>query len=220
MRLRARKLAIFHVIVALTSPVGARASTCSQAAQSAELQHGLPAGLLAAIGNVESGGWRWSVNGNDGAPGHKFASAEEALRYTDDLLSSGNRTIDVGCFQVDLRYHPEAFARWQDGFDGDQNASAAAGILAHLHEQTGDWSRAIALYHSADPQRGQSYLQSVIAAWDQHLTGSGQTDGDRPRSLALRSNFIAVAVWEPGAALGMVTLSSGRRARLPRVITP
>lgn len=198
----------------------ARASTCSQAARSAELRNGLPAGLLTAIGHVESGGWGWSVNGNDGSPGRRFASAEDALRYTEELLGSGVRTIDLGCFQVDLRYHPEAFQRWQDGFDGDANADAAAGILTRLHAQTGDWPRAVALYHSADPQRGQSYLQAVMAAWSGHLVDTAVAVIENTHEVVLQAIYIPVTVWVPGSTLQGKTTPSTRQGVLPKIITP
>lgn len=223
MRAHARLLPGLSLLLALTGvqETGtAWASSCSQAARSAELHDGLPAGLLTAIGNVESGGWGWSVNGNDGSPGRRFASAEDAQRYTDGLLAAGARAVDVGCFQVDLYYHPEAFRRWQDGFDEDANAHAAAAILNRLHSQTGDWSSAIARYHSADWQRGQSYLQMVMSAWGEHLSAFAQAGAKETHVLALQSLSIAVAVWEPGAMLRPPDQWATRQARLPRVITP
>ena len=45
------------------------------------------------------------------------------------LQLRGVRAIDVGCFQVDLFYHPCAFANLDDAFDPDANAFVAARIL-------------------------------------------------------------------------------------------
>ena len=203
----------------------ARASTCAEAARSAEQGHGLPSGLLAAIGAVESGGWGWSVNGNDGMSGRRFATEEDAMRYTEGLLGAGLRTIDLGCFQVDLRYHPDAFQRWQDAFDGDANADAAAGILNRLHTQTGDWSRAVALYHSADPQRAQSYLQAVMNAWSggtrpPHDVADSGSHEIELNEIVVRRVFIPVAVWGPTTILVAGNTRRHRDSGLPRIITP
>lgn len=198
----------------------ARASTCAEAARSAEQRRGLPTGLLAAIGSIESGGWSWSVNGNDGMSGRRFANAEDAMRYTEGLLGAGLRTIDLGCFQVDLRYHPDAFPRWQDAFDGDANADAAAGILNRLHAQTGDWPRAVALYHSADLQRGQSYLQAVMTAWNGSPILPREVADTSPHEIELRPIIIPVAVWGPTTILSGGNSRRHRGAGLPRIITP
>ena len=205
---------------ALSSARQARAATCAEAARSAEQRNGLPSGLLTAIGAVESGGWAWSVNGNDGSSGHRFATAEDALRYTEALLDSGLRTIDLGCFQVDLRYHPDAFQRWQDAFDGDANADAAAGILNRLHAQTGDWPRAVALYHSADVQRGQSYLQAVMTAWSGGLTMPASNPIDNTYDVEVRPVVIPVAVWGPDTVLSAGSTRRRHEGKLPRIVTP
>lgn len=197
----------------------ARASTCLDAAKSAERRHGIPSGLLAAISQVESGGWNWSVNDNDGRPGQRFGSEQEAERYMQDLLDSGRRMIDVGCFQVDLLYHPDAFARWQDAFDGALSAEAAAGILGRLHDQAGDWNRAVSLYHSADPDRGQTYLHSVMTRWGRIDFGPADPvplpDSDTYGVVAWAVP-VGIAVWSPG----MVGAIRGNAAHLPRTITP
>ena len=217
---------ILTVSVAVLGAGRAQASTCAEAARSAEQHNGLPAGLLAAIGAVESGGWGWSVNGNDGMAGRRFATAEEARHYTEELLGSGLRTIDLGCFQVDLRYHPDAFQRWQDAFDEDVNAGAAAGILNRLYAQTGDWHRAVALYHSADPARGQSYLEAVMSAWGgrpavlSEVAEVTEMAEDRTHEIELRPVFVPVAVWGPTTMLVSGGTRRFRNRGLPRIITP
>lgn len=202
-----------------TSVAMAEAMPCLQSARAAESRNGIPNGLLAAIGRIESGGWGWSVNSNDASPGQRFADAEAAKRYVESLIEGGRRTIDLGCFQVDLFYHPEAFRNWQDAFDSDANADAAATILSQLHARTGDWNQAVALYHSSDPARGQPYLRSVLGAW------KGRFDLDSVPLLpmadpyAVVRNWVAgLTVWGPG---GQLRSQSWRTAAgLPRVVTP
>lgn len=218
------RIALSGAVIMLNFGSVARASGCLDAARAAELRNGIPPGLLAAIGRVESGSWSWSVNGNDAEPGRRFASVEDAQRYAQGLLATGKRMIDLGCFQIDLLYHEEVFQQWQDAFDSGLNAQAAAGILRGLHERTGDWRQAVALYHSADPIRGQSYLHSVMSAWegvDSSSTSIALLPASDPYSIVLASFPIDIAVWGPGMA-GPIPKSSPRRSAraLPRVVTP
>lgn len=211
---------IAATLVAATS--SACASGCLDATRGAELRHGIPAGLLAAIAHVESGNRAFSVNGNGRGPGRQFDTIEAATQYVQGMLATGNRLIDLGCLQVDLLYHPDAFRQWQDAFDSDLNAEAAAGILSQLHDRTGDWRQAVALYHSADPARGQSYLRLVTAAWGD---GGALMDADASPSAAdpyviEASSTSGVAVWLPGMTGLPRQASNGSTRRLPRVITP
>nr|WP_321985760.1 transglycosylase SLT domain-containing protein [uncultured Lichenicoccus sp.] len=206
----------------LALPSQALADTaCSDAARDAERTAGLPSGLLSAIGHVESGGRPWSVN--SGQQGVQFTTRDEASGYVQNLLDQGRRIIDVGCFQVDLYYHPEAFARWQDGLDPTVNATAASRILQDLHARTGDWNQAVALYHSADPMRGTPYMQAVLRSW------GGGTGADAsplpawsdPFTIMVSAEASAITVWTPVGAHGAPGGRTRRALRgLPRIITP
>jgi hypothetical protein len=154
---------------------------CDRAAAHAELAWHLPAGLLSAIGVVESGRgglgtlrpvpWPWSINA-DGR-GYFLSGKAAAIAMVQGLQAAGRRAIDVGCFQVDLFYHPEAFASLELAFDPDINAEAAARILARARFGGNSWDAAIALYHSASPIRGAGYLSQVRAAWPWVRTHGG-----------------------------------------------
>ncbi len=81
------------------------------------------------------------------------------------LQAQGIRLIDVGCFQVNLFYHPEAFKSLEDAFDPAINAQAAAKFLRSLYDNSADWETAVAHYHSADPALGQPYMHQVLQSW-------------------------------------------------------
>lgn len=195
----------------------ARASGgCERAARAAERAFGLPAGMLRAIGQVESGQADPSTGrvsatpfaiDADGAPLFP-ATAAEAVATVRELRARGVQSIDVGCFQMSLLYHPGAFATLEQAFDPATNARAAAAFLARLHAESGDWGEAIARYHSADPARGEPYRQAVLAAW--HGGGEVLAPGParRPRV------FAGVQVFVPGSPPGPV------RPGLPRVFVP
>ena len=169
---------------------------CRSAATSFERSAGLPSGLLLAIGQIESGRtdpvtnrtdpWPWATN--HAGEGHYFASAQEAIAWVTAQQAIGIRSIDVGCFQVNLHYHPDAFADLTEAFDPAANARYAAALLNRLHEQGGSWPLAIALYHSADPVEGQRYSARVMQVWDTGGSFAGVSTSEVVRSV-LRSSY-------------------------------
>ena len=170
---------------------------CRSAAQAFEQSAKLPPGLLLAIGQVESGRWDpiagrtdpWPWATNNAGEGHYFNSVQEAIAWTAAQLASGIRSIDVGCFQVNLFYHPDAFASLAEAFDPTANARYAAAFLNRLHDQSGSWASAIALYHSADPSEGERYSSRVMAAWHGGITiGAGRVLSSEVIGRAVRSS--------------------------------
>src|SRR5580698_2229179 len=157
----------------LTPPINPSAY-CDTAIVNAERTIRLPARLLGAIGEVESGRpddkgiirpWPWTINAE--GRGQFFATKQDAIAAVRALQASGVRSIDVGCMQVNLMYHPNAFASLDEAFDPAANTAYAAHFLGGLHLQTNDWPRAAALYHSATPELGAPYQAKVVAAWTQ-----------------------------------------------------
>lgn len=148
-------------------------SQCDAAIATAERTESLPPGLLAAIGRVESGRfdparfatrpWPWTVNA-DGI-GRMFATKDAAIDAVRGLQAQGVRSIDVGCLQVNLMQHPEAFASLDQAFDPAANVAYAARFLHELFSESLDWTQAAAAYHSRTPDLGMAYLQRVLAAW-------------------------------------------------------
>lgn len=146
---------------------------CRSAIAAAERGHGIPPQLLAAIGRVESGRrdpgngtwapWPWTINAE--GQGAFFDTKAEAIQAVQALQARGVRSIDVGCMQVNLMHHPAAFPNLDLAFEPAVNADYAARFLVELHEQTGDWAKATADYHSANPEEGGPYAAKVISVW-------------------------------------------------------
>ena len=190
---------------------------CLNAAEAAERAHGIPAGLLRAVGVVESGRdagggvapWPWVLD-VDGK-GAFFTTRAAALSGLKNALSSRIVSIDVGCFQVNLAQHPNAFRSPDEALDPTLNANYAAGFLAALRLSSPDWETAVARYHSASAI-GISYSASVMTAW----TGRPFTEAAGPTQ---DPHVIHVAFFTR-------LLRLSRRARtaaasgLPIVITP
>ncbi len=197
---------------------------CEQAGRAAEQQFNLPPGLLLAIGRVESGRWDaaqgrvvpwpWSVDVE--GDGRLFDNSSDAIDATRAALAAGRHSIDVGCFQISLLYHPEAFADLDQAFDPQANAQYAARFLASLQARFGNWQDATAAYHSATPELGLPYRQRVYATW----SGAAELP---PVSVRQFAGFPGIRVWGPGLAGAgpeMVGIPASLPQSLPRIITP
>jgi hypothetical protein len=160
----------------LVLPAAARAEPgqlCRAAIAAAERAAGIPHGLLAAIGRVESGRrdpvtgalhpWPWAINAE--GRGQYLPSRAAAIAEVQALQARGVRSIDVGCMQVNLRHHPDAFPNLEAAFDPATNARYAARFLTELRQARGDWPAAAGAYHSQTPELGGPYRARVMAAW-------------------------------------------------------
>lgn len=149
------------------------ARVCGVLARAAETALGIPAKLVLAVGVVESGlynkkagraePWPWTINAE--GKGFRFKSKAEAIKAVEKLQASGVRSIDVGCMQVNLSYHGDAFADLEEAFDPVINTAYGAHFLETLRDERGSWSKAVAAYHSSNPERGVPYRRKVAKAW-------------------------------------------------------
>jgi hypothetical protein len=191
---------------------------CRAAIVAAERAGNLPPQLMAAIARVESGRadgrgavhpWPWTINA-EGA-GQYFATKAEALAAVRALQAKGVQSIDVGCMQVNLMHHPDAFASLEQAFDPAANAAYAARFLNVLYGQTRDWTRATAFYHSTTPERGESYQRKVAAAWPLEQGRRGW--GTMTVHVFSRHAFSA-NVWNTGPAPATFRASAPRGTRV------
>lgn len=136
---------------------------CEAAAKQASRESGVPYAVLMAIslnetGRKGAGGfepWPWTVN-MEGA-GHWFDNRDLALAYVFKEFKRGARSFDVGCFQINFKWHGQHFSSIEDMFDPLENARYAAQFLKSLYAESGDWKRAAGAYHSRTPKRANSY---------------------------------------------------------------
>ncbi len=146
---------------------------CERAIAAASASHQLPAGLLNAIATVESGRldprtgtlkpWPWTIDAN--GAGSMYDSAPSAVQAAAAFEAAGITSLDIGCLQVNLAQHPDAFQSLAQAFDPAANAEYAAAFLNSLEQKFGNWPQAVAAYHSQTPALGQPYAAKVYAAW-------------------------------------------------------
>jgi hypothetical protein len=204
---------------------------CRAQADAVEHAMALPPGLLLAVGRVESGRrdagghdtlpWPWSVN-DEGAD-HVFRSAFDAIAYVVAARGRGSRSLDVGCFQVNLQFHPDAFATVAEAFDPAANARYAGQLLTDLHARSGSWETAVQFYHSATPWRGETYRDLVLAHWaETSLAQTGQPTGPPalPQPLPVPAALATHLPPLPGVAAPAGGTPARGAARLVRVQYP
>ena len=177
--MRSLRIGMAAIVLAGIAAAGARAAEpgglspgeqCAAAISAAQQREKIPGARLAAIGQVESGRWdpgahRWSPwpwTIDVGGKGTFFESAAEAIAAVQALQAQGVRSIDVGCVQVNLLHHPDAFATLAEAFDPAANAAYGARFLARLHAATGDWDLAVGYYHSTTPALAADYEERVL----------------------------------------------------------
>ena len=196
---------------------------CIREILAAQDRHGIPNNLLLAIGLQEAGTRRngqftvWPFAVNAAGTGRLFDTRAAALDWVRERQNAGVTSIDVGCMQINLRWHPEAFASTAHGFDPRSNVDYAARFLKRLHGRTGDWMQAAGAYHSFEPKYRDAYLarlqKNILAANAKFpeftalasTTGGSRTakrtsDATRARRSTSDGRIVARATW--GANLG------------------
>jgi len=72
-----------------------------------------------------------------------------------------NGTTDKGCMQINTSAHPNAFARPEDAYNAVLNVDYGVQFLRRLYQETGDWRRAMVMFHSRTPAKQAVYRQSL-----------------------------------------------------------
>ena len=151
------------------------AGVCLNATIEVEKEYGIQEHLLTTISSVETGrwdattrqnvAWPWTVNAQ--GKGTFYPSKSEAIRAVKKLQAQGVKSIDVGCMQINLAYHPDAFDSLEEAFDPKTNVAYAAKFLNNLYETRGnDWIKAAMAYHSSVPQKAQRYKKKLVKAYE------------------------------------------------------
>ena len=154
------------LIFAITTSANAStegAETCDRVAHIVANETGVPVNVLLAITRTETGRsrsgklspWPWTVNME--GKGVWFDSYQEALNYVKSHHKAGARSFDVGCYQLNYRWHGQHFTDIEHMFDPTANARYAADFLSRLYAETNSWDDAAAAYHSRTPKYADKY---------------------------------------------------------------
>ena len=146
---------------------------CRRMVRQAEIRHRIPSELLAAIALTESGRWLEERQANIAWPwtvyaqgsGRQFPDQAAAVAGARTLLEQGVRNIDVGCMQINLQYHPNAFENLDEALTPAANIDYAARLLRRLYREHHSWGQAVAHYHSATKALNAPYRSKVMRLW-------------------------------------------------------
>ncbi|QJF52973.1 transglycosylase SLT domain-containing protein [Roseobacter ponti] len=146
------------------APGKSAGAICDEAAAIAARETGVPLRILKALTRMETGRnvagsmapWPWALNVE--GKGFWFSSESETLSHLRNTLKNGSGSVDVGCFQVNLRWHGMAFSSLEEMLDPTKNAIYAASFLSDLYTETRDWHAAVGMYHSRTRKHATRYL--------------------------------------------------------------
>ncbi len=182
---RCLKATLISLLAILFSGLAASASTpdvCDRAAHRAAEEFDVPFAVLWSITRTETGRykdgklnpWPWTVNME--GKGHWFKTRRAAQAYAAREFERGARSFDVGCFQINYKWHGASFRSIDQMFDPIENARYAAAFLARLYRESGNWSIAAGAYHS----RTQEFSKRYRARFDRIHANYGSTEDGSP----------------------------------------
>jgi soluble lytic murein transglycosylase-like protein len=143
--------------------------TCQAAVSFYERQFAIPAGLLGAIASVESGFHPYALN--DGTQGFFPEHLSDAKDRIASWLHQDRTSFDVGCMQLNFRWHGKYFSSPEEMLLPRANVRYAAGFLVSLYRSHGSWHKAVRAYHSSDPRRFKRYSRKITHAWLERHAG-------------------------------------------------
>lgn len=156
---------------------------CQIAVEKAEKTYQIKSNLLETIASVESGRWNaqagkrvawpWTVHAN--GKGRYYKSKAEAVAAVKDMQQRGITNIDVGCMQINLKYHGEAFANLDEAFDPEKNVAYSAQFLRQLYKRNDqNWTKTAMHYHSRNLRKGTNYKNRLEKHYAQYVREDGE----------------------------------------------
>ena len=146
--------------------------SCEKVIETIEDLTDIPKNLLLSIGKSESGRilknnkhviWPWTVN--HAGKSLFFDTKNQMQKYVLKYVKIQDYNLDVGCMQINLKWHKNNFKKISDMFAVEPNVSYAASFLLQLKNKHGSWDKAIKHYHSTDPKKNKPYLIKVNHFW-------------------------------------------------------
>lgn len=227
---RANPVAMFRLICliffAAHAAIADPADLCRDAAIAAANHYGIPPTVMLAITLTETGRsqagalqpWPWAINhAGDGA---WYATQDEALAAIEGLTAQGLRNFDVGCFQLNHRWHAGAFTSAKDMMAPARNADYAARYLLDKYAETQNWGLAAAAYHSGTPQYASQYqarFEAILANLPPDSAQGGSITVADANIPARPNAYPLLLVGQRGVGASLVPLDQTARPLFGRV---
>lgn len=158
---------ILAIVCVLAAQSAQAATECDQAAQLAAKAYGIPPAIMRAVVTVETGGTGrpWTAN-YAGIPAY-HPTRNAAISSIRAYIARGQSNVDIGCAQVNWRWHSHRFRSLDHALDPRNNLQVAARILGELKAQRRTWTAAVGAYHAPnDAVRAHRYACKIAIAID------------------------------------------------------
>ena len=170
--MRENKVLIFLFLILFCSDLSSKSlNICNFYTEKFGKKFNLPTNLLTSISLVESGikkenknfsSWPWTLN-VEGKPIY-FDTKEDVINHLEQ--NRDKKSIDVGCMQINTKYHMNNFDSFAQMIEPEENVRYAAIFLAKLFKRHKSWNKAISRYHSSNPNKQRKYLKKVYSFWN------------------------------------------------------
>ena len=142
---------------------GSDSQLCDQSIEIVAQNSFVPREIIYKIARLESGrhvngrhvSWPWSIN--NGGKGYFLKDSTTALSMLSSLVAQGKTNIDVGCMQLNIRWHAEFFDGLRQMMNPSDNVRYAVRYLEQLYKETGSWEKAVKFYHSRNAKFNSVY---------------------------------------------------------------
>ena len=148
-------------------------NSCEELAKKLSKNSGLPDGLLGSIARVESGrinkngvkrAWPWTLN--LAGDSKFFDNKSQTLEYLNTAISEGKTNIDIGCMQINYRWHKNNFLTVEEMLAPKSNINYAIRFLNELFEKHNSWEDAVKHYHSATKSLNTKYYRKIARVFN------------------------------------------------------
>ena len=170
--MRENKVLLFLFLILFCSDLSSKSlNICNFYTEKFGKKFNLPTNLLTSISLVESGikkenknfsSWPWTLN-VEGKPIY-FDTKEDVINHLEQ--NRDKKSIDVGCMQINTKYHMNNFDSFAQMIEPEENVRYAAIFLAKLFKRHKSWNKAISRYHSSNPNKQRKYLKKVYSFWN------------------------------------------------------
>lgn len=206
------RVCLVGLFIVFAAQTHAHGMLCDSAAKEAAIAADVPIDIMLAVTRTETGRnqggqlvpWPWAVNSQ--GTGYWLDNRAAALRLVKKQIALGIENFDIGCFQINYRWHGHAFQSLEDMLNPKINAAYAAGFLRRLFLEQGNWNDAVGAFHSRTPKFAKIYkarFQRILASagGEKTVTNLPVEKGHKPIKLIEKKSFptLGVQVSTPGA---------------------
>lgn len=119
--------------------------------------------------------WKWTLNHN--GKGMYFDSRNEARKYLSEAIEKGDKNIDVGLSQINIRWNGELVKNPLNLLEPKINIAVSAKILKDCMNRFSELRKGLSCYHAGRVvKHGMKYAEKVIKRAEKYGHVSSDTN--------------------------------------------